>query len=192
LAVGGLASITTPAARRAVAQHLGDQLQVRPGLDHDGTRARVAQDPFHLLGGGGFVHRHRDRASGPQRVVEHGPLVARARHDADPVALADAGRYEPLGERGDLVAELTRRDVPPRRLPVPVPGPGGRRARLAPQDHQPRVALGPLEDGVGQARGGRHLNDGRGAVLTHGASSHRPRRPAGPSCGRAPEPASLA
>ena len=117
-AATGLDQPRPPHARQPP-QHLADRLQVRRGLDHDRLRARVGQYPLHLLGGGGLVHRDRDRARGPERVVDHGPLVAGARQEGDPVTLADPGRHEALGERGDLVAELARRDVQPRRFPVP-------------------------------------------------------------------------
>ncbi len=45
---------------------------------------------------------------GPQREVEQGPLVAGARHDADPVAEPDALREQALGQGEDLVPELCR------------------------------------------------------------------------------------
>ena len=83
------------------------------GLDDDGARGRVGQDPLGLLGRGGLVDRHHDRADGPQRVVDQRPLVAGVRHERHPVAGRDAGRDEPLGERVHLVPELLGGDVPP-------------------------------------------------------------------------------
>ena len=48
----------------------GDLLGVIVGLDHDGDRARVAEDPLDLLERGGRVDRNGDAAGGQDRVVE--------------------------------------------------------------------------------------------------------------------------
>ncbi len=73
---------------------------------HDaGGGARVAEDPLHLLRRTGLVHRHGDRARAPDREVQQRPLVARAGHQADPVARLDPGGDQPLRGRVHLGEE---------------------------------------------------------------------------------------
>ena len=107
---------TTRAARGAVAD-LGQQSGVPVVLDDDRDRARVGEDPLDLLRGAGLVDRDRDAAGVPDRVVQDGPLVARARHQADPVAgfeLAEDGadRGSRAGDLGPTVDQPTRAASP--------------------------------------------------------------------------------
>ena len=108
-------------------QHLAVGLQVGRGLHDQRAGAGVAQDPFHLLGGGRLVDRHGDRAGRPDGVVGHRPLVPGPGQQGDPVAGADAGRDQALGQRGHVGAELGRGHV--------LPGCAGRRV-LAPDRHR--------------------------------------------------------
>ena len=80
--------------------------------DRDG-RAGVAQDPADLLAGRGVVDRDGHGAGEPDRVVEEGPLVAGPRQQHDPVAGADAGGEQALGDAADLREELDGGDVVP-------------------------------------------------------------------------------
>ena len=96
-------------ARRASAS----ALEVRGRLHDQRPGAGVGEDPLDLLRGGGLVDRHGDRAGEPDRVVEQGPLVAGARQQRDPVAGADAGSDQSLGDRGHLGEELRGGDVAP-------------------------------------------------------------------------------
>ena len=64
--------------------HLGQPGQVVGALGDHGPGAGVAQDPVDLLGRGGLVDGHRDRAGEPDRVVEQGPLVAGLARSARP------------------------------------------------------------------------------------------------------------
>ena len=140
-----------------------DELLVGGRLDEAGPRARVAEDPLGLLGRGGLVDRHGDRARGPDRVVDQRPLVPGVRHQRNPVPGLDAGRDQPLGQRGDLVPELAGGHVRPL--------PGQARGSRPAQHHRLRLLGGPAEDDLGEIRGGGDLRQGRNAVLVHGASS---------------------
>jgi hypothetical protein len=138
-----------------------DQVRVRAGLGERGPGPGVGQDPVDLLGRGGLVDRDRDRAGGPDRVVDQGPFVPRARHQRDPVAGLDARGHEALGQGRHLVAELPGGDV------VPAAVSAGR--RLA-HDHRARVLAGAREDHIGEASRGRDIHEGGNAVLAHDAS----------------------
>ena len=87
----GRRAATRPQVGRPVAHgrdHVGDG-GVR---DEHADRTGVAQDPLDLLGRRRLVDRHGDPAGGPDRVVAHHPLEARARHDRDAVARARGPR----------------------------------------------------------------------------------------------------
>ena len=85
------------------------------GLD-DGTvcgvlrdhrdRARITQDPLHLLGRTGLVDRNGDRTGAPDREVQLDPLVAGTGHQGDPVTGLYAGGDQPLGHVVHLGEEL--------------------------------------------------------------------------------------
>ena len=94
---------------RAVGDAIGnlvEDLLVLRALEEDADRVGVAEDPLDLLGRGGLVDRHDRRAGVPDGVVRDGPVVARARHDADALAGLDARSHDALGHRLDLVEEL--------------------------------------------------------------------------------------
>lgn len=81
-------------------------------LDDAGDRLGVVQHPTDLVRGRSGVDRDGLGADRPQREVQHGPLVAGAGHQADPVAEADPLGEQAPGHRQDLVAEAGGRDVP--------------------------------------------------------------------------------
>ena len=85
--------------------HLG---LVLGGLDDDGDRAGVGEDPLDLLLRGGHVDRHADRARRPDREVQQRPLVAGGGEDRDPVTRADTRGDQALGNVDDLRRELRR------------------------------------------------------------------------------------
>src|SRR5262249_44768108 len=68
---------------------------------------------LHLLGAGGFVDRHGDRADGPDRVVDQRPLVPGLGHQPDPLARLDARRDQALRDVGHLPGELPGGHVGP-------------------------------------------------------------------------------
>src|SRR6516225_1001764 len=124
---------------------LVDDLLEADRLHEAGARARIAEYPLGLLSRGCLVDRHGDRASGPDRVVDQGPLVRGMRYQRDPVASTDPGGDQPLGERDDLVGELARGHVDP--LP-------GQAVRTGPAQHyRPRLLVRPAEDDIGEIRG---------------------------------------
>ncbi len=152
---------------------LADRVGVRLRLGERGTGARVAQDPLDLLGRRGLVDRHGDRARGPDRVVDQGPLVPRPRHQRDPVARADAGRDEPLGQGRHLVAELPGGDVTPSARPARFAWRSGRcrPAAVEPAHHdRVRLAGGAGEHHVGKAGRRGDVDQGGDAVLAHDVS----------------------
>ena len=64
----GMGKCREPGLQRA------DHGRVLVGLDDDGGRAGVAEDPLDLVRRGGRVDRHDDGAGGEDRVVEERPL----------------------------------------------------------------------------------------------------------------------
>ncbi len=117
----------------------GDQGGVRGALHHGGHRAGVGQDPGGLLGAGGLVDGHGDRAGRPDGVVDQGPLVAGPAHQRDPVTRPHAGGDQTAGDRHHLVAELPAGHVHPAARRVP-----------AGELHRVRRGLGVLPDRVGE------------------------------------------
>jgi hypothetical protein len=137
-------------------------------LDDDRRRARVRQDPGDLVGAGGLVDRDRDRAGGPDREVDDGPLEAGLRLQGDPVARGDTGSDQSLGDPGDLVTELLPGDV----LPLAVP-----------LDAEPGLVAyfgDVLRQQIGERLVGADLGGSGNAELAHAWSSP-PRRPEAPS-----------
>ena len=108
-----------------------------------------------LLGRGGLVDRHGDRAGGPDREVEQRPLVAGARHQADPVARLDAGGDQALGERRAPRRGTRGGDV--------VPAVAGPAAERRPCAVPARRCRRPCRSGC---RSARSTSSGRG-VLVH-------------------------
>ena len=84
-------------SRQAVADP-GDPCEVGVRLGDDGRGTRVGEDPLDLLRGRAVVDRDGYRAGEPDGVVEECPLVAGLREQPDPVALADPGGDEALGD----------------------------------------------------------------------------------------------
>ena len=146
--------------------HAGQQQRVRRGLHHAGHRARVGEDPGHLIGAGGLVDRHGHRAGRPDGVVEQGPLVPGLAHQADPGAGLDPGRDQAAGHRQHLVAELPAGDLGPavplthRRGVGRVPGTPG-------ELHRVRGHLGVVPDRVGQVGRVADGRDGWYGELAH-------------------------
>ncbi len=101
------------AERWQLAPDLVDGGTVSIGLDDDDLRVGVRQDPLHLLGGRGLVDRHDDGARTPGSEVDECPLVARARHECQPVPGRQTRGHEPPGHGGDVVGELRPRHVRP-------------------------------------------------------------------------------
>ncbi|GAA3145722.1 hypothetical protein GCM10020001_081010 [Nonomuraea salmonea] len=155
----GLQRAVHPPQRLELGRGLLDGLLVRVELDERRLGRAVGDDPPDLLDGGGLVDRHGDGADRPDGVVDERPLVAGARHERDPVAVLDAGRDQALGHLDHLVAELGRGHHRPARL------------GLAPHHHDARLLLRAPEDGVGQAGGGRHIDQDGDAVLAHELNS---------------------
>ena len=128
-------------------------------LEEDSHRPGVAEHPCHLLGRRRLVHGHTCGARVPDRVVDDGPFVARARHDADALAGVNAVGHQALGNRAHPIQELLRRHG------------GPSTARGERQDLTIRVGPCPLDHVVGEAarRGGG--NDGGGGKLgEHGTT----------------------
>ena len=158
-----------------LAQVLHDRA-VLVGLDDDALRAGVRQAPLDLVGRRRLVDRERDRARGPERVVEQRPLVAGRRDQPDTVAGLQPGRDEALGGRRDLVTEGGEGDVLPPVLDQPAVG------------HLVAVGLG-----VAPRRGGEvvvvgHLGGRRLRVLLH-LSPLLPRAPRCVGCDPSRAPA---
>ena len=123
-----------------------DGVPVGGGFDEAGPRARVGEDPFGLLGGGGLVDRHGDGARGPDGVVDQRPLVPGVRHQRDPVPGLDAGRDQSIGHRDDLAGELARGHV------RPFTGNPGRPGRAS-KHHGLGLLGGPAEHDISEVRG---------------------------------------
>ena len=141
-----------------VAADLAHPGQVVGGLGDHGAGAGVAEDPVHLLGRGGLVDRHGDRAGEPDGVVEQRPLVAGLGDQRDPVAGLDAGGDQTLGDRADLGEELRGGDV----LPGGLRAPG-----TATELHGGPGLAGVGHHVVGEVAGGRDLGRQRGGELAH-------------------------
>src|SRR5262249_58793955 len=94
-------------------------------------------------------------------IVDERPDVARSRPQVDPVARLDPGRYQALGQRADVVAELAGGYVGPLvRCLAPAQHDGvGRAART-------------VGDDVGESCRGWDLGHGGNAELAQRASCH--------------------
>ncbi len=136
--------------------HGPDAGQVGRVLHHDRPRPGVREDPLDLLLRRRLVDRHGRRAGEPDRVVEQGPLVARARDQGHPVAGLDAGRDQALRHGRHLVEEGRTGDVRPSSVGVGT-------AEL----HRVRRLCCIADDVVGEVARRGHGDGLRGGVLAH-------------------------
>jgi hypothetical protein len=141
---------------RHVRQVGGDLIEdslVLAALGEERYGPGVGQVPRDLLGRGRFVDGYRDAAGVPDGVVDEGPLVPRARHDADAFPSLHPAGHDALGDGLHLIEELCGCDAHPRV------------AALQGEDHLGRVCLRVLHDVVGEIPRGRGRNHGRNAEL---------------------------
>ena len=131
-----------------------------PVVLHDhGLRAGVREDPRDLVRRRGLVDRDGHGARDDDRVVEQGPLVARAGQQRDAVARLDPGRDQAAGDGDDLRGEGGVRDVDPAVVHPPAERDG------------PGVLLGEGEHGVGQGVAVVHAHARGDTELAHGPTS---------------------
>ncbi len=161
---GAVAAVVERAEHAAAVDSVRDQAPDLGPLDDRGRGAGVGEDPGDLVGAGGLVHRDGDGARRPDGEVDERPLVAGLGLQGDAVTGLHAGGDQPLGDAGDLLAELPPGDVLPPAVPL---------------DAQPDL-VAVLGDVLGQHVGerlvGAHLGRRGDAVLAH-ASSFLPARP---------------
>ncbi len=137
-----------------------DDLCVRARLGEHGAGTRVAEHPLDLLGRRCLVDRHRDGARRPDRVVDQRPLIARPRHQGDPVTRFYPGLDNPPGKRRHLIAERGSGHV------LPLAGAG-----QPPQHDGVRLPARAGEDDIREAGGVGYFCHCGSAVPAHGFSS---------------------
>ena len=113
----------------------------------------VGQVPGDLFGRGRLVDGYRDAAGVPDGVVDEGPFVPRARHDADAFPSLHPAGHDALGDGLHLIEELCGCYAHPRV------------SALQGEDHLGRVCLRVLHDVVGEIPRGGGRNHGRNAEL---------------------------
>ena len=133
-------AVITEARKAAVADAVEELDDV---LDDGGDRAGVAKDPGDLVGRRRLVHRHEGDPDVGGTPGQQGPLVPGAAHEAHAVAVLEAHRDEPAGDRSDPLTQLAGRHL------LPLLGRGGGVPARG-QEHDD--GLGDLRDPVDRAR----------------------------------------
>ena len=140
---------------------LGGVLRARHGrrvpvvLDDHGLRAGVREDPRDLFRRRGLVDRDGHGARDDDRIVEQGPLIARAGEQADAVSRLDPGRDQAAGDGDDLGREGGVRDIRPSVAHPPAERDG------------PGVLVGEGEHGVGHGVAVVHAHARGDTELAH-------------------------
>ena len=103
-------NVTTRSSAAQLGAHLGEHREIVGRLEarrgEQEAHARLAQRVAHLLRAIGGVHVDEDRADARGRELDHGPLGAVLRPDADAVAAPDAEAEQRECDALDLAREL--------------------------------------------------------------------------------------